>query len=87
MTIQQLAQQALDVQDACNLSGVVSSFAKGMDVIWSEARRLNHGTDWVNKHPISVLFADKIAHLSGTQYDEVSVFRAYDEVRKIAEGK
>ena len=63
MTIQEAAKMALDVQNACNLSGVVRSFAEVTHVLWLEASKLEKGTDWVNQHPISVLFADKIASL------------------------
>ncbi len=65
----ELAQVALDIQNACNLSGIVISFSK----IISEVRaRLESegsgGTDYVNNHPVCVLFADKIAHLTNTQF-------------------
>jgi hypothetical protein len=39
MTYQELAQQSLDVQNVCNLSGVVHSFSEAMDVLWTEARQ------------------------------------------------
>jgi hypothetical protein len=87
VTYQELAQQALDVQDACNLSGVVHSFAKAMDVLWAEARERNKGTAWINQHPIVSLFLDKLASLNGSQYNSSVVFRAFDEVRHIAAGK
>jgi len=53
-------QAALDVQDACNLSGVVHSFAEVLPRIREEA----NDTDKINRHPISVMYASKIAHLS-----------------------
>jgi len=61
-------QDAMDVQDACNLSGVVNSFSRVMSKIWEQAR-INGtvGTESVNTHPIALLYADKIAHLTGTQ--------------------
>lgn len=83
MTYQELAQQSLDCQDACNLSGVVISFAKGMDVLWAEAREHGHGTGWINRHPIVTLFIDKLASLNGSQGDSSVVFSAYDKVREI----
>lgn len=68
-TWKELAADALQVQDACNLSGVVQSFAR---VITEVRRRLefdrNSGTDAVNTHPICILYSDKIAHLTDTQY-------------------
>lgn len=64
-TMKELAQEALNVQDACNLSGVVISFAR----VVKDLRELlpNAGTDALNTHPICVLWSDKIAHLTGTQ--------------------
>ena len=60
-------QQALDVQDACNLSGVVHSFAAITNALWDEANAKGLGTAFVNEHPISVLFANKIAALAGAE--------------------
>lgn len=77
-TLSELAQQVLDVQDACNLSGVVHS--------WSEAitnlRELmpTAGTDTINRHPINRLWADKVADLTGTA-------DSYDTVREMATSK
>jgi hypothetical protein len=87
MTIQELAQQALDVQDACNLSGVVHSFSRSMDVLWAEARANNHGTDWINTHPIVTLFIDKLASLNRTQFDTDAIYAAYPRVEAIARGE
>jgi hypothetical protein len=68
MTLQQAAQQALDVQNACNLSGVVHSLDQIVrEVLWPEADRLGKGTDFVNTHPIVSMFLDKLASLNRTQ--------------------
>lgn len=56
---------AITVQDACNLSDVVKSFALAMDVLWAEARERGEGTAWINRHPIVTLFIDKLASLNG----------------------
>ena len=70
MTIQQAAQTALDVQDACNLSGVLASFKEIVhEVLWPEARRLGHGTEWVNQHPIVTLFLSKLGSLNRGYYE------------------
>jgi len=88
MTYQELAQQALDVQDACNLSGVAKALGRAMDVLWAEAHARNEGTDWVNQHPIVTLYLDKLAHLNRTQGENtMKVMHAYDAVHKIIEGK
>jgi len=62
-TLKELAKEALDVQDACNLSGVAHGFARAM----TDLGEHTNGTDARNKHPVAVLWADKIAHLTGTQ--------------------
>jgi hypothetical protein len=70
MTMRELAKQALDVQDACNLSGVVHGFSRAI----TRLRELlpNAGTDEINHHPIAVLWADKIKDVAGD-----NVFEAY----------
>jgi hypothetical protein len=64
-TIEELAQDSIDVQDACNLSGVIHAFARAM----SNLRELfpNLGTDLLNRHPISVMYSSKIASLTGSE--------------------
>lgn len=78
-TLQQLAEEAYLVQDACNLSGVVLGMGRAV-------LRLKEilGSDFRRDHPICQLWADKIAHLAGTQYDWDSM-TAYEEIRKLRE--
>lgn len=65
-------KDALQVQDACNLSGVVLSWARAMKVITDAAQAGGHGTDWVRLHPVNVLYADKVADLTarGASFSE-----------------
>lgn len=79
-------QNALDVQTACNLSGVVYSFAQAMEAICEEGRCTGKGTDWRNNHPIAVLFATQIAHLTKiTPLADPDVWgRAYQEAKRMA---
>lgn len=80
-TLKQLAAEVLAVQDACNLCGVALAFARAMIDLGEHTR----GTDERNTHPISVLWADKIAHLTGTQTIGVErVLEAYTEVQALA---
>jgi len=66
MTIQQAAQQALDVQYACNLSGVARSMDKVIqEVLWPAAHREGKGAGWVNSHPIVTMFLLKMSELNG----------------------
>lgn len=62
-TITQLAQEALDVQNACNLCGVAQAFARAMIDLGEHVK----GTDARNQHPITILWVDKLASLAGTQ--------------------
>jgi hypothetical protein len=57
-------QEALDVLDACNLSGVVLAWARVMHRICAEDDGGGYGTDWKNTHPINVLYANKCAALT-----------------------
>jgi hypothetical protein len=86
MNIVDLANEALAVQTACNLSGVVYSFSKAMTSLWEIGR--NEGwanTNTINSHPVAILFADKIARLvdpcsslNGTVY-----FKAYNWAKEV----
>lgn len=61
----QAAKDAIAVQDAVNLSGVVHSFVDAVTAIWDEAHATGQGTSYVNHHPIVTLFLDKLADLNG----------------------
>jgi hypothetical protein len=56
-------QTALDVQSACNLSGVVFSFAHIMEKICEDVK----GTDDRNNHAICRLFAEQIMFLTSSK--------------------
>jgi hypothetical protein len=90
MTIQDAAKTALQIQDACNLSGVIHSFPEIMETIWTEARRVNAGTNWVNRHPIVTVFLDKLASLNDSEClcsdHYAHVQSSFDLVRKLADG-
>jgi len=66
---------AITIQDACNLSGVVIAFVTVLKKIRNEPEC--NGTDWINQHPISVMYADKIKSLTGAG-DLFSYGVAYD---------
>jgi len=56
---------ALDVQSASNLSGVVLQFARDMEQVNEEVRANGGGTEQVNRHPVCRLYAEQIAWLTG----------------------
>ena len=87
-TLAQAAQAALDVQSACNLSGVLHSFSAAVKVL--RAQPDFKGTDWVNHHPISVLFATQIASLTRVAIiaDEACDYSsAYTECQRLAKNE
>ena len=77
-------QDAIYAQDACNLSGVVHSFSRVVNKIWAEARTLGKGTEWVNTHPISILYASKVGSLANSE-DLQSYSEAYDACQREAQ--
>ena len=64
MDAKRMAENALLSQGACNLSGIVISFAEIMKEICEESNRLGKGTNWKNTHPVCRLFAEQIHHLA-----------------------
>jgi len=64
-TLQQAARDALTVQTACNICGVAQSFARAMLAVMDDCHAKGLGTDAVLKHPVTILFADKIAYMVG----------------------
>ena len=79
-----LAREAIDVQDACNLSGVVQSFAR----VVSDLGKHVQGTEARNTHPIVVLFVSKLQSLSCGSGDVPGFEAAYSTVQALAaEGK
>ena len=71
-------QDAVFAQNACNLSGIVHTFSRVMNKIWVEARATgNDNTDWVNTHPIAVLYASKVGSLANSE-DLQSYSEAHD---------
>jgi hypothetical protein len=69
------ALDAIAVQEACNLSGVVLGWALVMQVINEIAHRKGYGTEWKNRHPINCLFANKVADLTGMSSGDLDRYR------------
>lgn len=84
MTYSDAAKAAIQVQDACNLTGVVRSFGEAMTAVRAYATEHGHGTDWINRHPVAVLFADKLADMTG-RIDFDAYARATEACRELAD--
>jgi hypothetical protein len=67
-TIKELAQEAYDVQDACNLTGVVHAFSRAMTDLREIARAEGwESTEKLNTHPIVVMWSSKVESLCGSR--------------------
>jgi hypothetical protein len=47
-----MLQRAQEARNACNLSGVLFSFAEDMQIICDIANKNGYGTHWKNFHPV-----------------------------------
>jgi len=80
------ADTALAVQDACNLSGVAIAFVRHMKEMQEEQ---SLGTDARNRHPVIMVFLDKLNHLALMQEGAwgARLNTAYDAVNELKQGK
>ena len=74
-TVKQLMQEALDVQNACNLSGVVHSFARAITDLRENGIT---DTDSIRSHPVCVMYSSKIASMTHSD-DPVMFSNAYGD--------
>jgi hypothetical protein len=84
-TIKDVAEDALFIQNACNLSGVVLAFARAMEVLNEEKHRLNEGSDFVRFHPVTILFVNKLEDMTGSNYS-LRFGKAYDMCQALVNG-
>ena len=85
-TLVELAEEALAIQDTCNLAGIVTTFS---DRIMAIKQRVaehtgDHSSDTFCRHPIVILWLDKFNSLAGNpDYEQVS--DAYQEVMSLCQ--
>jgi hypothetical protein len=70
MTIKEAAQTAIDIQDACNLSGVLRAYSEAVHAVFTAA----DNTEARNRHPVSICFASKVADLAGIGSLDIDTF-------------
>lgn len=78
-TLQQLASDAIAVQNASNLSGVAHSFAQAV----SDLRQHVNGSAELNQHAIVRLWIDKLQSLS--HMPQAMLNSEYEQVYRLAE--
>ena len=85
-TMKELCQEAIDIQTASNLSGVVHAFSRAMtDLRTLLDKDENFSTEMLNRHHVSILFSDKIASLTGSEHG-VAFSNAYGFAKRQTEG-
>jgi hypothetical protein len=82
--MKQLAQRALDVQSACNLSGIIHAFSSDVTDLRALLKE-QASTESVNKHPMCVLYSTQIAYLTGTSGVGCENAKAYSDAYAWAE--
>jgi hypothetical protein len=80
-TIQHWANEAILVQDACNLSGVAHSLSQFLTWLSEEHPELY--TEEKNHHPIVVMYVNKLSSLSNAESGEAFA-KAYNWCEKVA---
>jgi len=83
----ELAQEALQVQNASNLSGVSKTFPEVVREVRTRLEAEGKGSnDALHSHPIIQVWVDKLASLTGTQ-GSWNAIPAYNVVHDLAEQK
>jgi hypothetical protein len=85
-TLGELAAEALLMQDACNLSGLVAGWHR---VVMELREHLpTAGTCEINTHPINQLWASKLHDLAGMGASDPAAFAlAYEACRALAQAQ
>jgi|SaaInlV_130m_DNA_2_1039683.scaffolds.fasta_scaffold59934_2 hypothetical protein len=79
-TLKKLAQDAVDVQDACNGTAVSGLLNRTMSALMKEGK----GSDYVNQHPITQAIIDKLQSLAKMPQSGTSMFHIH--CMELAEG-
>ena len=80
-TIKQLAQEAIQIQDACNPLGLSKGYAAALTDLRDAlaAGGLPCGTLEISRHPVNQLWASKLHDLAGMGWSQEDTYgRAYD---------
>jgi hypothetical protein len=81
-TLRDLASEALAVQDACNLSGVLFGWAQAL----CDLRRIDPQGAYDKAHWHTVLWADKVASLTGMPGVDLDLYSRASETALALQG-
>ena len=65
-----IAREALLTQGACNAGGLIHSLQRAVTRLQEQMHAEGRGTEWLNRHPVLVLYVTQLAHLSGAGSEE-----------------
>lgn len=74
-SLKELATEALKVQNASNLRGIVNSFSKLLDDMTEHAT----SSDALNYHPIVRLYVHKIASMSAVECIDTELYNKIED--------
>lgn len=69
-------RDAIQVQNACNLSGVALSFVKALEDIRLAVCAQGGGTDAVNRHPVVQMYVCKLHDLAGMGFSDLEAYNS-----------
>lgn len=77
-TIKQLAQDAIEVQDACNGFAVANAYGKTLDDLRNALKAAGEPTDTdaLNTHPVNRLWVSKLHDLAGMGLSDMDRYAA-----------
>lgn len=75
-TLKQLAEDAIQMQDACNGFAIANAYGKAMSDLRDALKEAGEsvGTDELRNHPINRLWASKIHDLAGMGLSDMERF-------------
>jgi hypothetical protein len=86
-TMAKMAQEAIDIQNACNIRGLSKGYAKVIDELAERLQedKVAFSNSDLARHPISQMWASKLHDLCGMGLSDTDRYGvAYAECRKLA---
>jgi len=85
-TLQELAEEAIQIQDACNLSGLVHAWSRAIADLrehWENKTIPCTCTTEFNRHPINRLWASKVHDLTQMGLSDIDAYGTAYEACKL----
>lgn len=86
-TLKQLAQEAIDIQDACNPLGLSKGYAAALTDLREALEAAGQLCDTlaISRHPVNQMWTSKLHDLAGMGWSQQDTYgRAYEECKKLS---